>query len=198
MLTQGCTNTLCLSESSAVLQFTNLPIYQFYCCRTNFFQTALRNTFAGYHVNTQLSGGARAGGGPRWPYKPSTALRRQHWAAAPIAILIDCEALSLAAFLVDKVLRSHSSYRDDSLDAHQYMHGEWWSPCMYRRNHNDSSPLRLWLCRTFRRYSEGASARKGGSSWPPPNITPRRYHCLPRCASYHVPVPLRTTLPRST
>ena len=29
MLTQGCTNTLCLSESSAVLQFTNLPIYQF-------------------------------------------------------------------------------------------------------------------------------------------------------------------------
>ena len=30
MLTQGCTNTLCLSESSAVLQFTNLPIYQIY------------------------------------------------------------------------------------------------------------------------------------------------------------------------
>ena len=29
-------------------------------------------------------------------------------------------ALSLAAFLVDKVLRSHSSYGDDSLDAHQY------------------------------------------------------------------------------
>ena len=29
-------------------------------CRTNFFQTALRNTFAGYHVNTQLSGRARA------------------------------------------------------------------------------------------------------------------------------------------
>ena len=28
-LTQGCTNTLCLSELSAVLQFTNLPIYQF-------------------------------------------------------------------------------------------------------------------------------------------------------------------------
>ena len=72
-------------------------------------------------------------------------------------------ALSLAAFLVDKVLRSHSSYGDDSLDAHQYMHGEWWSPCIYRRNHNDSSPLRLWLCRTFRRHSEGASARKGGT-----------------------------------
>ena len=61
------------------------------------------------------------------------------------------------------VLRSHSSYGDDSLDAHQYMHGEWWSPCIYRRNRNDSSPLRLWLCRTFRRHSEGASARKGGT-----------------------------------
>ena len=34
-------------------------------------------------------------------------------------------ALTLAAFLVDKVLRSHSSYGNDSLDAHQYMHGEW-------------------------------------------------------------------------
>ena len=34
--------------------------------------------------------------------------RRQHWAAAPI--LIVNEALSLAAFLVDKVWRSHSSY----------------------------------------------------------------------------------------
>ena len=74
-------------------------------------------------------------------------------------------ALTLAAFLVDKVGQSHSSYGDDSLDALQNVHGEWWSPCIYRRNRNDSSPLslRLWLCRTFRRHSEGASARKGGT-----------------------------------
>jgi hypothetical protein len=131
-----------------------------HCCRTNFFQTALRNTFAGYHVNTQLSGRARA---RKW-----TTLAIQTDYSTPAAALgrrahSHREALSLAAFLVDKVLRSHSSYGDDSLDAHQYMHGEWWSPCIYRRNRNDSSPLRLWLCRTFRRHSEGASARKRGT-----------------------------------
>ena len=80
------------------------------------------------------------------------------------------EALSSAAFVADQVLRSCSSYivirklyGDDSLDAHQYMHGEWWSPCIYRRNQNDSSPLELWLCQTFRRHSEGASGQKRGT-----------------------------------
>ena len=69
--------------------------------RTNFFQTALRNNFAGCHVNTQLSGRATL----------AAALgRRAH---------SHREALSLAALFVDKVLRSHSSYGDDSLDAHQ-------------------------------------------------------------------------------
>ena len=53
-----------------------------HCCRTNFFQTALRNTFAGYqyHVNTQLSGpGAREQGGGRvgHAYKQHTN-RLQH------------------------------------------------------------------------------------------------------------------------
>ena len=38
------------------------------------------------------------------------------------------EALSSAAFVADQVLRSCSSYGEDSLDALQYMHGEWWSP----------------------------------------------------------------------
>ena len=42
MLTQGCTNTLCLSESSAVLQFTNLPIYQFYHRRPDYLSTSTR------------------------------------------------------------------------------------------------------------------------------------------------------------
>ena len=57
------------------------------------------------------------------------------------------EALSSAAFVADQVLRSCSSYGEDSLDALQYMHGEWWSPCIYRRNQNDSSPLELQLRR---------------------------------------------------
>ena len=43
------------------------------------------------------------------------------------------------------------------------MHGEWWSPCTVRRNQNDSDPLRLWPCITFRRHSEGASGQKGGT-----------------------------------
>ena len=73
------------------------------------------------------------------------------------------EALSSAAFVADQVLRSCSSYGEDSLDALQYMHGEWWSPCIYRRNQNDSSLLELQLRRTFRRHSEGASAQKGGT-----------------------------------
>ena len=38
------------------------------------------------------------------------------------------------------------------------------SPCHNRRNHHGSSPLRLWLCQTFRRHSEGASARKRGKA----------------------------------
>ena len=76
------------------------------------------------------------------------------------------EALSSAAFVADQVLRSCSSYGEDSLDALQYMHalhGEWWSPCIYRRNQNDSSPLELQLRRTLRRHSECASAQKAGT-----------------------------------
>ena len=73
------------------------------------------------------------------------------------------EALSSAAFVADQVLRSCSSYGEDSLDALKYMHGEWWSPCIYRRNQNDSSPLELQLRRTLRRHSECASAQKGGT-----------------------------------
>ena len=53
-----------------------------------FSDSATQFTFAGYHVNTQLSGGGREqGGGPRWPFIPITAPRRQHWAAAPIPIV---------------------------------------------------------------------------------------------------------------
>ena len=42
-----------------------------------------------------------------------------------------CEALSSAAFVADKVWQSHSSNGEDSFDAHQQWHGEWWSPCHY-------------------------------------------------------------------
>ena len=75
-----------------------------------FFQTALRNTFAAYHVNTQLLGRARA---RRW-----TALVIQTDYSTPAAALgrrahSHREALSDAAFLVDKVWRSHSSYGDE-------------------------------------------------------------------------------------
>ena len=91
-------------------------------------QKAVRNTFAGYHVNTQLSGRARA---RRW-----TVLAIHTNCSTPAAAFgrrahSHREGLSLAAFLVDKVGQSHSSYGDDSLDAHRYMHGEWWSPCIY-------------------------------------------------------------------
>ena len=83
-----------------------------HCCRTNFFQTALRNTFAGYHVNTQLSGRARA---RRW-----TALAIQTDYSTPAAALgrrahSHREALSLATFLVDKVLQSHSLNGEEPL-----------------------------------------------------------------------------------
>ena len=122
------------------------------------FSAALRMTFAGFRVNARLWGHARA---RRW-----TALSIQTDDSTLAAVIgrrahSHCEALSSAAFVADKVWRSHSSNGEDSLDAHQYM--EWWSPCIYRRNQNDSSPLELWLCLTFRRHSEGASARKGGT-----------------------------------
>ena len=78
------------------------------------------------------------------------------------------EALSSAAFVADQVLRRpqlqlRTSFGEDSLDALQYMHGEWWSPCIYRRNQNDSSPLELQLRRTLCRHSECASAQKAGT-----------------------------------
>ena len=68
------------------------------------------NTFAGYHVNTQLSGRARA---RKW-----TALAIQTDYRTPAASLgrrahSHRAALSLAAFLVDKVWRSHSSYGEE-------------------------------------------------------------------------------------
>ena len=129
-----------------------------HCCRTNFFQTALRNTFAGYNVNTQLSGRVRA---RRW-----TALAIQTDYSTPAAALgrrahSHREALSLAAFLVDLRFCGATALTETMIR---------WTPiniCMKngslhayikQRNHNDSSPLRL--CRTFRRHSEGASARK--------------------------------------
>ena len=70
--------------------YTEYSTHHTHCCRTNFFQTALRNTFAGYHVNTQLSGRARA---RRWTALAiqtdysTPAAGRQHWAAAPILIV---------------------------------------------------------------------------------------------------------------
>ena len=162
-------HVLYLSEFRAIWPIRIACTHHTHCCRTNFFQTVLRNTFAGYHVNTQLSERARA---RRW-----TVLVIQTDYSTPAAALgrrahSHREALSLAAVLVDKVLRCAEPQllrRRLSLDAHQYMHhGEWWSPCiyiiqLYRRNHNDSSPLRLWLCRTSRRHSKGASTRKGGT-----------------------------------
>ena len=145
-----------------ILAYAHHTCHTAECCRTDFFQTALRNTFAGFRVNARLSlwGHARA---RRW-----TALSIQTDDSTLAAVIgrrahSHCEALSSAAFVADKVWRSHSSNGEDSLDAHQTVHGEWWSPCIYRRNQNDSSPLELWLCLTFRRHSEGASGQKRGT-----------------------------------
>ena len=87
-----------------------------------------------------------------------------------------CEALSLAAFLVDKVWRSHSSYctlglplemetnRDDCFEPCAYME----SSALHAHFRGIITVLLRKSCgsakaQTFRRHSEGASARNQGT-----------------------------------
>ena len=171
------TNEVSINEFRAIWPIIIPCTHHTHCCRTNFFQTALRNTFDGYHVNTQLSGRTRArkwtAFRPRWPYKPTTAPRRHHWAAAPILIvqrsrsqLFSLRRFGGATALTEKNRDDSFELRMETSDSLVSMRSSKESLVSMRSSKESS---RFFSVRAVAppnlpcRHSEGASARKGGT-----------------------------------